>query len=59
MNTMMIDDVNAELRELAATVAETVAAEFADQIELDALMASSAYYDGSDDCSGPWYWEIV
>jgi hypothetical protein len=59
IEAMVIDMINAELRELADAEATTQAAEYADEFELEVMMANSCFYGPDcDDCEGPWYWEL-
>lgn len=62
LETMEIDAVNAELREIADGIVESRMAEYADELDMEMLLADPRFFGpdyGADDCDGPWYWELV
>lgn len=59
LETMEIDAVNAELREIADGIVESRMAEYADELDMEMLLANPRFYGPDfDDCDGPWYWEV-
>ena len=64
LEAMEIDAVNAEMRELAALAVSERMAEYADELDMEMLLADPRFYgpdfdDGANDCDGFWYWELM
>jgi len=58
---MTLDDLNALCAEIAAEEAERQVNEFADELEMEMLLADPRFFGpdyGSDDCGGLFYWEL-
>lgn len=61
IENMDIDAVNAELNEIAAGIVETRMVEYADELDMQMLLADPRFFGpdyGADDCDGFWYWEL-
>jgi hypothetical protein len=58
-NELSIDKINLLCREIADTITEERMNEYADELDMEMLLANPRFYGPDcDDCDGPWYWEV-
>jgi len=59
LEVMEIDAINAELREIADATVSVRMAEYADELDMEMMLADPRFFGPDfDDCDGPWYWEL-
>jgi hypothetical protein len=56
---MTLDEFNALCAEIAAEETARRVNEYADELDMEMLLANPRFYGPDcDDCDGPWYWEV-
>ena len=53
---LSIEKINLLCREIADTITEERMNEYADELDMEMLLADPRLY--GPDCDGPWYWEV-
>ncbi len=58
-NQLLIEEINLLCREIADTISVERMNEYADELDMEMLLANPRFYGPDfDDCDGPWYWEV-
>lgn len=58
-NELSIEEINLLCREIADTISVERMNEYADELDMEMLLANPRFYGPDfDDCDGPWYWEV-
>ena len=58
-NKLSIEEINLICREIADTISVERMNEYADELDMEMLLANPRFYGPDfDDCDGPWYWEV-
>ncbi len=58
-NQLSIEEINLLCREIADTISVERMNEYADELDMEMLLANPRFYGPDfDDCDGPWYWEV-
>ncbi len=58
-NELSIEEINLLCREIADTISIERMNEYADELDMEMLLANPRFYGPDfDDCDGPWYWEV-
>jgi hypothetical protein len=58
-NELSIEEINLLCREIADTISVERMNEYADELDMEMLLANPRFYGPDfDDCDGPWYWEM-
>ena len=58
-NEFSIEKINLILREITDTISVERMNQYADELDMEMLLADSRFYGPDcDDCDGPWYWEV-
>lgn len=58
-NELSIEEINLLCREIADTISLERMNEYADELDMEMLLANPRFYGPDfDDCDGPWYWEV-
>ncbi len=58
-NELSIEEINLLCREIADTISIERMNEYADELDMEMLLADPRFYGSDyDDCDGPWYWEV-
>ena len=58
-NALSIEEINLLCREIADTISIERMNEYADELDMEMLLANPRFYGPDfDDCDGPWYWEV-
>lgn len=56
---LSIEEINLLCREIADTISLERMNEYADELDMEMLLANPRFYGPDfDDCDGPWYWEV-
>ncbi len=56
---LSIEEINLLCREIADTISVERMNEYADELDMEMLLANPRFYGPDfDDCDGPWYWEV-
>ena len=56
---LSIEEINLICREIADTISVERMNEYADELDMEMLLANPRFYGPDfDDCDGPWYWEV-
>lgn len=56
---LSIEEINLLCREIADTISIERMNEYADELDMEMLLANPRFYGPDfDDCDGPWYWEV-
>ena len=58
-NEFSIEKINLILREITDTISVERMNQYADELDMEMLLADPMFYGPDcDDCDGPWYWEV-
>ena len=58
-NEFSIEKINLILREITDTISVERMNQYADELDMEILLADPRFYGPDcDDCDGPWYWEV-
>ena len=58
-NEFSIEKINLILREITDTISVERVNQYADELDMEMLLADPRFYGPDcDDCDGPWYWEV-
>ncbi len=58
-NELSIEKINLLCREIADTITLERMNQYADELDMEMLLANPRFYGPDyDDCDGPWYWEV-
>ena len=58
-NEFSIEKINLILREITDTISVERMNQYADELDMEMLLADPRFYGPEcDDCDGPWYWEV-
>ena len=58
-NEFSIEKINLILREITDTISVERMNQYADELDMEMLLADPRFYGPDcDDCAGPWYWEV-
>lgn len=58
-NEFSIEKINLILREITDTISVERMNQYADELDMEMLLADPRFYGPDcDDCDGPWYWKV-